>query len=48
MENTAWVRNRLSGSVYQWACGASDEMEVNDLTLSERLIGWLVLLVRVG
>lgn len=43
------VRHFLSDSIYLWGCGERAANEEHDPTLSDRAIGWLILLVsRLG
>lgn len=43
------VRHFLSDSIYLWGCGERAANEEHDPTLSDRAIGWLILMVsRLG
>lgn len=43
--DSAWMRRHLSDSIYLWASGEKATDEDEDPILSDRLIGWLILLV---
>ena len=42
---SAWMRRHLEASIYLWACGEKADEEDEDLKVSDRLIGWLILFV---
>ena len=43
--SNTWMRQRLSDSVYLWACGEKATNEDGDPKLSDMLIGWIILFV---
>lgn len=43
--DSAWIRRRLSGSVYLWAFGEKANDEDDDVKLSDAVIGWAILFV---
>lgn len=43
--DSASMRRHVSDSIYLWACGEKADDGDEDPTLSDRLIGWLILLV---
>lgn len=43
--NSAWIRRHLSDSIYLWAVGEKADDDDDDIKLSDRLIGWLILFV---
>lgn len=42
----AWIRRILRDSIYLWACGEKTEDGDQDLKLTDRLIGWLILFMQ--
>ena len=43
--NPDWVRRYLADSIYLWACGEKAEDQGADCELSDRVIGWVILIV---
>lgn len=43
--NSAWMRRHLSDSIYLWACGEKADHDDDDIKLSDRLTGWIILFV---
>lgn len=43
--NSAWIRRNLRDSIYVWACGEKSDDEDDDPKISDRLLGWLILIV---
>lgn len=44
-QNSTRIQKRLSGSIYLWACGETEENEGDPLKLPDMLIGWLIIMV---